>query len=103
MDANVFSDIKDTARRIMPSNGHVILFGSQARGDSRVNSDWDLLVLLDKKKIEVSDHDKYTYPFWELGWKVNAMIHPVIYTVDDWNSNKSLFHKNVEQDGIVVC
>lgn len=103
MDATVFSNIKSTAQRVMPENGHVILFGSQARGDNHEGSDWDLLILLDKSKIEETDHDKYTYPFWELGWKLDAMIHPIIYTLHDWNNKKSVFRNNVEKEGIRVC
>lgn len=103
MDAVIFSQIKATANRIIPSNGHVILFGSQARGDSHNGSDWDLLILLDKPAIEESDHDMYTYPFWELGWKIDAMIHPVIYTLSDWGNRQSAFKLNVEKDGIQLC
>ena len=103
MDTTIFSYIKETAKKIIPSNGHVILFGSQARGDSHKGSDWDLLILIDKPKIDESDHDKYTYPFWELGWKIDAMIHPIIYTVSDWKNKKSVFRSNVEKDGIRIC
>lgn len=103
METSVFSDIKNTARQVIPPNGHVILFGSQARGDSRAGSDWDLLILLDKAKIEECDHDKFSYPFWELGWRIDAMIHPVIYTLSDWRKGKSLFKANVEKDGIRIC
>lgn len=103
MDTTIFSDIKETAKKIIPSNGHVILFGSQARGDSHKGSDWDLLILIDKSRIEESDHDKYTYPFWELGWKIDAMIHPIICTVSDWKNKKSVFRSNVEKDGIRIC
>lgn len=103
MDSTILSDIKATAQRVIPSNAHVILFGSQARGDFHKGSDWDLLILIDKPKIEEADHDKYAYPFWELGWKIDAMIHPVVYTLADWKNKKSLFRNNVEKDGIVVC
>lgn len=103
MDASVFTNIKTTAKQVMPPNAHVFLFGSQARGDSHKGSDWDLLILLDKPAIDESDHDKYSYPFWELGWKIDAMIHPVIYTLSDWENKKSLFRTNVEKDGIKVC
>lgn len=48
-------------------------------------------------------HDKYTYPFWEIGWKVDAMIHPVIYTLSDWKNKKPVFRSNVEKDGIRIC
>lgn len=48
-------------------------------------------------------HDKYTYPFWELGWNVDAMIHPVIYTLSDWKNKKPVFRSNVEKDGIRIC
>lgn len=103
MNSSIFSNIQHTAKAIIPRNGRVVLFGSQARGDFHQGSDWDLLILLDKPQIEESDHDKYTYPFWELGWRIDAMIHPVIYTLSDWEKNKSLFKINVEQDGVRVC
>jgi len=38
----------------------VILFGSQVRGDAREDSDWDILILLNKEKLDNSDHDNYS-------------------------------------------
>ena len=58
----------------------------------------------DKEKLEEADHDKYVYPLFELGWKIDVEIHPIMYTLKDWlKRNFSLFYKNVEQDGIVLC
>ena len=85
-------------------NGKIILFGSQARGEAREDSDWDILILLDKDKIEVADHDKFTYPFWELGWEINAMIHPIVYTLKEWSTRShSPFRDNIELNGIALC
>ena len=36
----------------MLSGAKVILFGSQARGDAKEDSDWDILILLNKDKVE---------------------------------------------------
>lgn len=97
--------IKEKIASFMPSFGvQVILFGSQARGDSHEDSDWDLIVLLDKDKLEETDHDLYSYPLFELGWKLDAQIHPLLYTFKDWQSRSfSPFYKNVEREGIALC
>ena len=59
---------------------------------------------LDKEKADILDHDKYTYPFWELGWKTNSMIHPILYTKRDWEKRKGdNFYENIQNEGIVIC
>ena len=101
---DVFNSIRNVAMKLKPENGKIILFGSQARGDAQEDSDWDVLILLDKDKIEVTDHDQFTYPFWELGWKINAMIHPIVYTSKEWSTlSHTSFRDNVELYGIVLC
>jgi len=46
--------LKKKLRTLAP-NARAILFGSRARGDARPASDWDILILLDKERIELSD------------------------------------------------
>lgn len=100
----VLNAIQQKASTIMPKDAKVILFGSRARKDAKPDSDWDILVLLNKSKIEEQDHDDYTYPFWELGWQLNQMIHPIVYSINDWEKRKgSPFYENVEAEGIMLC
>ena len=57
-------------RKIAPVCGKAILFGSRARGDARRDSDWDVLVLLDKDKTTAQDEDEVSYPIREIGWQI---------------------------------
>jgi predicted nucleotidyltransferase len=98
----IFNEIQALKRQILPHE-KVILFGSQARGDARPDSDWDLLVLLDKQKKTFEDEDIYGYPFAEMGLKYKTYISVKIYTVKDWQKRKPTpFYKNVEQEGIEI-
>ena len=76
--------IKEVIAQVMPTGARVVLLGSQVRNDAREDSDWDILILLDKEKLEEADHDKYVYPLFELDWKIDVEIHPIMYTLKDW-------------------
>lgn len=100
---NVIFAIRQVANTGIPKGAKVILFGSQARGDAREDSDWNVLVLIDKDHLTQSDHDQYSYPFWELGWRIDAMIHPAVYTLNDWQTKANpIFRTNVERVGILL-
>jgi len=102
MNQIIFKEIQTLKRQILP-NEKVILFGSQARGDARPDSDWDLLVLLNKEKRNLlEDYDQYGYPFSEIGDKYGTYVSVIIYTKNDWETHSSLLRYNVEQEGIEI-
>ena len=99
----VIDSIKALAAKTLPANSSLLLYGSRARGDNRPDSDWDLLILLDKTKLVADDYDM-TYPLRELGWDIGEEISPHIYTKKQWNEWTFLpYYKNVERDKIVLA
>ncbi len=99
----IIKQIRQLGKRIIPNGGNLWLYGSRARGDYHVNSDWDLLVLLDKDKIQWNDYDIYAYPFTELGWSLGQTINPVIYSKQEWQARHfSPFYHNVQNDKKVI-
>lgn len=100
----VIYSIREIVDKELPARTKVVLFGSQARGDARDDSDWDILILIDKDRINNTDFDNIAYPLIELGWKMGVMINPILYTYKDWKKRDfTPFYKNVEQEGIVLC
>lgn len=100
------SSIPDRIREklnIIDSNAKAILFGSRARGNPAPDSDWDILILLDKEKIETTDFDTIAYPLFELGWHLDQQFSIKLYTINDWEKRSfTPFYKNIEQEGILL-
>lgn len=98
----ILNAIREKLQSIAPG-AQAILFGSRARGDNKSDSDWDVLILLDKQQLATDDFDKISYPLIELGWGLNEMISPKLYTVNDWLKRSfTLFYKNIEKEGVVL-
>ena len=68
-EEEIIQKLKETSNRVVPPGGQVWLYGSRARGDAHEGSDWDILILLNKPKLEASDYG-IAYPFRELGWNI---------------------------------
>ncbi|MBC8600286.1 nucleotidyltransferase domain-containing protein [Parabacteroides acidifaciens] len=98
----ILNEIKKTLQTVAP-NAKAILFGSRARNEARADSDWDILILVDKDKICNEDFDMIAYPLVELGWTLGEMINPILYTFSEWSKRRfTIFHKNVEEEGVVI-
>lgn len=103
MKADVLIKLKETLRDVLPVGAHAYLYGSQARGNASLDSDWDVLILLDKQKIEAEDYDNVSYPLVELGWSLNECISLVLYTMKDWVKYRfTPFVHNVKNEGILL-
>ena len=101
MKTDILQSITERLREVLPSGAHAILFGSLSLVVARRESDWDVLILLDKTKIEAADYDNVSYPLVELGWSLNDCISPVLYTFKDWaNHYFTPFYHNVKDEGI---
>jgi predicted nucleotidyltransferase len=99
----VIDSIKQVAAQVLPKGSTLYLYGSRARGDWHKDSDWDLLVLLDKPSLEQDDFDKYSFPFVEMGWNIGEDIRPHAYTKQEWfNGPHAMFYYNVEEDKKVI-
>ncbi|MBR0064002.1 MAG: nucleotidyltransferase domain-containing protein [Paludibacteraceae bacterium] len=57
-------------QRYKQSGKKSLLYGSRARGDNRTDSDWDLLVLLNRPQKEDNDFAAISYPLMELGFSL---------------------------------
>lgn len=99
----VIDHIKEVAKTALPPQSTLLLYGSQARGDAHQGSDWDLLILLDKPRLDENDYDNVSFPFTLLGWNIGEIINPQMYTKKEWENISFLpYHKNVEHDKIVL-
>jgi len=101
MNTQIFENIRAMKRQLLP-NDRMILFGSQARGDAREDSDWDLLLLLNKRRKEESDEDN-AFKFVMMGWDYGTYLSIKIYTENDWEKGRMFpFYKNVVKEGIEI-
>lgn len=97
--SQVISNIQQVAKKILPAGSSLYLYGSRARGDYHEDSDWDLLLLLDKPKGEKDDWDNYAFPFTSMGWDIGEDISARTFTREEWfNGPRSMFFYNVEED-----
>ena len=99
LHSEVIDSIREVAHKVLPKGSALYLYGSRARGDYRIDSDWDMLLLLNKPQRECDDFEKYAYPIIECGFDLWQYFSVHTYTRDEWyDGPHALFFYNVEQD-----
>lgn len=80
----------------------VILFGSHARGQANDESDWDVLILIDKPKTDRSIEEKYRNEMFQLELELGEPISTFVYSKNDWETRyyHTPLYQNVKEEGI---
>lgn len=99
----IIEQIRQTMRRVAPS-AQTILFGSEARGEARTDSDIDLLILLDEEHLSLAQEEAVTLPLYELELQTGVSISPIVMPRRQWENRpfKTPFYVNVTNEGIVL-
>jgi len=82
----------------------MILYGSRARGDSNNESDYDLL-LIGEKKASLNYEDLLREAIYPVELESGAVLTVMYYEKKQWNSSlfKDMpFHVNVSREGISI-
>ena len=102
MISYLMPEVKKAVQERVP-NAKLVLFGSRARGDAKSDSDWDVLILVDKDRITANDFSEICDPVFDIGFQTGEYVSPRLYTFEEWDKRKfTPFYKNVTQDGIVL-
>ncbi len=79
------------------------MFGSRARGDYKEDSDWDVLVLMDKEQNEAAHKIKLMDAIYEVELSLGQIITPIIRNKRLWkNLEISPLFNEVKKDGVVL-
>ena len=98
---NALHEIKKIVGQSVTHKGSAILYGSRARGDAHNDSDWDILIILNKDTLNQDDYDNVSYPLVLAGCELGEEINPILYTRKEWQKYKyTPFYENVVREGI---
>lgn len=97
----ILDQIRQVIRQVAPT-AKTILFGSEARGDARPDSDIDLLILVDGDTLTLEREEAVTTPLFLLEIKTGILISPIVMLKSAWENRpfKTPFYVNVMNEGV---
>ena len=101
--SNLLKRVQDEVHSLLPG-ADIILYGSRARLEADLESDWDFLILLDQHPdqqtvAELRDR------LYELELESDTVLSTIVRSRDEWNSELYSvlpFKEIVERDGVVL-
>ena len=95
--------IKQAIKKAEPT-ATAILYGSEARGDARADSDIDVLILLEGDTRNFQREEEVSGALYDLELSTGVLISPMIMLRKQWENRpfKTPFFINVMNEGITL-
>jgi len=81
----------------------VILYGSRARGDFHPDSDWDILILVDRD-VDLDYERTFRHKLYDLELETGETFSVFVYAKTDWNSRHWMtpLYQNISREGLRI-
>lgn len=85
-------------------DSEIYLYGSNARGDSKKYSDWDLLILLNIQNLSFELETRLMDDCYDIELETGQIISPLIYAKSDWVEKHLVtpLYENIQKEGIRI-
>jgi len=98
----ILERIKQSVYEVEPES-EIILFGSRARGDERIDSDWDILILIPKES-SLREEQKFRHKLYEIELYYGQAISTFVHSKKEWEKKHQItpLYQNIKQEGIRI-
>ncbi len=103
VDKQLLANLKSLVLNSIP-DAKLMLYGSVARGEQALESDYDILILL-HEPISRQKKESIRGMIYELELQHNVVMSIMFYTENEWNSplvSISQYRRNVEMDAVLI-
>jgi len=88
----------------LDSTAEVILYGSRARGDNKRDSDWDVMILLNRKNVDKKIEQTFRHYLLDIELEIGVPISVFVYSKSDWEGKYAItpLFKSIKKEGILI-
>ena len=104
--SDIIAELCEKVALLFPQNKiEAILFGSYARGDADLDSDIDVLLIIDASRQEIASRNwQVGDPAADLLLDYGVVVSPIVENREYFSRNLDLlpFYRNIDHEGVMV-